>query len=193
MYDQAAKAALAGLRINDQATKAALAGLRMYDQAAKAALPGLRINDQATKTALAGLRMYDQAAKTALAGLRINDQATKSALAGLRSALTEMNRQAMLVALADGDKHGYAIMKEVATRTDGEVRLSTGTLYGMVKRLLAEALLEESRRRPADDDDARRRYYRLTVFGRSVAQAEAKRLARALVGARAKRLLEGPA
>ena len=97
----------------------------------------------------------------------------------------------VLVALADGDRHGYAIIKEVAARTDGEVHLSTGTLYGMIKRLLAEGLIEESRRRPAED--ARRRYYRLTAFGRNVAQAEARRLARALVGARAKRLIEEPA
>jgi DNA-binding PadR family transcriptional regulator len=98
----------------------------------------------------------------------------------------------VLVSLADGDQHGYAIMKDVASRTDGRVVLSTGTLYGIIKRLLAEGVIAESRRRPAAaDDDERRRYYRLTPFGREVAVAETERLERMVTAARATRLLPG--
>jgi len=98
----------------------------------------------------------------------------------------------VLVALADGDKHGYAIMKEVEQRTAGSVTLSAGTLYGIIKRLVSDGMIEESRRRPAAArDDERRRYYRLTPFGREVAVAEAERLEQALDLARAKRLV-GP-
>jgi DNA-binding PadR family transcriptional regulator len=96
----------------------------------------------------------------------------------------------VLVALADGDKHGYAIMKEVEQRTGGSVTLSAGTLYGIIKRLVNDGMIEESRRRPAAArDDERRRYYRLTAFGREVAVAEAERLEQALGLARAKRLV----
>lgn len=96
----------------------------------------------------------------------------------------------VLVALADGEKHGYAIMKEVELRTAGSVTLSAGTLYGIIKRLLNDGMIEESRRRPAAArDDERRRYYRLTSFGREVAVAEAERLQQALGLARAKRLV----
>lgn len=98
----------------------------------------------------------------------------------------------MLVALADGEKHGYAIMKEVEQRTGGSVTLSAGTLYGIIKRLLADGMIEECRRRPAAAlDDERRRYYRLSAFGREVAVAEAERLEQALGLARAKKLV-GP-
>jgi DNA-binding PadR family transcriptional regulator len=93
----------------------------------------------------------------------------------------------VLLSLAEDDAHGYAIMKEVAERTDGVVRLSTGTLYGLIKRLLSEGLIVASTRRPtAESDDERRRYYRLTDFGRSVALAEAKRHERILATARAR-------
>jgi DNA-binding PadR family transcriptional regulator len=96
----------------------------------------------------------------------------------------------VLVALADGEKHGYAVMKEVSLRTAGKVRLSAGTLYGIIKRLLAAGLIEESRRRPvAEEDDERRRYYRLSVLGRQVAVAEAERMDEALAVARVKKLL----
>ena len=79
------------------------------------------------------------------------------------------------MALADGDKHGYAIMKEAAERTDGEVGLSAGTLYGIVKRLLAAGMITESADRPASAlDDSRRRYYHLEPFGLAVAQAEGR-------------------
>lgn len=95
----------------------------------------------------------------------------------------------VLITLADGDKHGYAILKEVEEQTAGEVQLSTGTLYGIIKRLLVEGLIVESRHRPAEDDDQRRRYYRLTEDGRKVAIAEATRMEKLLLRARGKRLL----
>ena len=95
----------------------------------------------------------------------------------------------VLVALADGDKHGYAIMKEVEERTVGEVALSAGTLYGLVKRLLDGGLIAETR--PRRGVDSRRRTYRLTELGRRVAEAEAERLERVLALAREKRLV-GP-
>jgi DNA-binding PadR family transcriptional regulator len=83
----------------------------------------------------------------------------------------------ILVAIADQDRHGYAIMQDVATRTNGALKLSPGTLYGSIRRMLEEDLIVElsDRQRP-DEDDERRRYYRITPFGRSVAQAEAARL-----------------
>jgi DNA-binding PadR family transcriptional regulator len=96
----------------------------------------------------------------------------------------------VMLALADGDKHGYAILKEVEEHSGGEVLLSTGTLYGIIKRLLADGLIEDSRqRRPAAGDDPRRRYYRLTRTGQRVAVAEAERLEKVLAMARGKRLL----
>jgi len=99
----------------------------------------------------------------------------------------------VLVALADGDKHGYAILKEVEEQSAGEVQLSTGTLYGIIKRLLADGLIVEVRRRPAlENDDQRRRYYRLTAEGREVAVAEAVRMEKALERARTKQLLKVP-
>lgn len=93
----------------------------------------------------------------------------------------------ILLSLADGDKHGYAILKEVESRTDREVVLSTGTLYGIIKRLLADGLIREV----ASLSDERRTGYRLTPFGRRVALAEAERL-RGLVTA-AEKLLREPA
>ncbi len=97
----------------------------------------------------------------------------------------------VLLSLADGEKHGYAILKEVEEQTAGEVQLSTGTLYGIIKRLLADGLILESRNRPAaDEDDQRRRYYRLTDDGRKVAVAEAMRMEKLLVRARSKRLIK---
>jgi DNA-binding PadR family transcriptional regulator len=99
----------------------------------------------------------------------------------------------VLVALADDEQHGYAIIKTVARLTDERVMLSTGTLYGIIKRLLADGLIVESRRRPAAaKDDERRRYYRITDFGRRVAVAEARRLEQMISVARAARLLDDP-
>ena len=83
----------------------------------------------------------------------------------------------ILMAVADEDRHGYAIIQEVAARTNGEVRLSAGTLYRSVQRMLEQGLIEETDERPApEDDDERRRYYRITEFGSAVARAEARRL-----------------
>ena len=83
----------------------------------------------------------------------------------------------ILMAVADEDRHGYAIIQDVAARTDGELKLSAGTLYRSIQRMLEQGLLIETRERPApEDDDERRRYYRITPFGRTVAQAEARRL-----------------
>ena len=82
------------------------------------------------------------------------------------------------MALAEEDRHGYAIMELVAERTRGAVRLSPGTLYRTIQRLLEQGLIVETRERPSpEDDDERRRYYRLTSYGRAVARAEARRLA----------------
>lgn len=99
----------------------------------------------------------------------------------------------VLLALAGEDLHGYAILKEVELRTGGKVRLSTGTLYGIIKRLLADGLIVERRSRPAEEhDDERRRYYRLTPRGREVAAGEAKRMDEILSVARARNLLKKP-
>ena len=99
----------------------------------------------------------------------------------------------ILMALADGERHGYAIMRDVAERTGGAVTLGPGTLYTSLKRLLAEALVEEQEDR-RDGDDERRRYYRLTPLGRAVARAEARRLLQLLRLAESRRLVRvGPA
>jgi DNA-binding PadR family transcriptional regulator len=83
----------------------------------------------------------------------------------------------VLVALADGDKHGYAIGKEIAERTDGQVQLRAATLYTVIKRLLANGFIDEEAERPDPElDDERRRYYRLTMRGRRAAEDEARRL-----------------
>jgi DNA-binding PadR family transcriptional regulator len=95
----------------------------------------------------------------------------------------------VLLALAGDDLHGYAILKEVELRTAGEVKLSTGTLYGIIKRLLADGLIAELRQRPAAHDDERRRYYRLTPQGREIASAEAARLEKVVALARSRNLL----
>jgi len=96
----------------------------------------------------------------------------------------------ILLALADGEKHGYAIMQEIATHTGGRRRLGPGTLYGSIKRLLEDDLIEESDERPDPaHDDERRRYYRLTEFGLRAAAAEAARLEELVRLARSRRLL----
>ena len=83
----------------------------------------------------------------------------------------------ILKAVADEDRHGYAIIQEVASRTNGEVRLSAGTLYRSIQRMLEQGLLVETSERPdPEDDDERRRYYRITDFGAAVARAEARRM-----------------
>lgn len=98
----------------------------------------------------------------------------------------------VLVSLAERERHGYAIMQEVAERTNGEVRLQAGTLYATIKRLLADGLIDELQQRPRDgEDDARRRYYKLTRSGRRAVSAEAERLAKLVRQARAFGLVRG--
>lgn len=98
----------------------------------------------------------------------------------------------VLLALSEGELHGYAILKEVETQTGGEVQLSTGTLYGIIKRLLENGFITEIRKPSIKNDDPRRRYYKLTESGRSVAVAEAKRLEKLVWQARNKRLIKSP-
>ena len=100
----------------------------------------------------------------------------------------------ILLALADGERHGYGIMQEIAAMTGGAFRIGPGTLYGSIKRMLAEGLIVETAERPDPAlDDERRRYYRLTELGERLARAEAARLARVVQAAQAKRLLGQPA
>lgn len=98
----------------------------------------------------------------------------------------------ILLSLADGDLHGYAIMRQVAEQTDGRMRLGPGTLYGSIQTLLEEKCIEEVEA-PADaaGADERRRYYRLTPAGRKLARSEAERLGELLRVARAKKIFRG--
>ncbi len=96
----------------------------------------------------------------------------------------------ILLALSDGEKHGYAIMKDVEAQTGGRLKMGPGTLYGSIKRMLAVNLIEEADERPDPAlDDERRRYYRLTGLGRNVVSMESERLAQAVSVARQKRVL----
>jgi DNA-binding PadR family transcriptional regulator len=95
----------------------------------------------------------------------------------------------ILLALADSDRHGYAIIQDVAERTGGEVTLGAGTLYRSIQRMQEQGLIVETRERPSPElDDERRRYYRITPFGAAVARAESRRLARLVRLARARGL-----
>ena len=83
----------------------------------------------------------------------------------------------ILMAVSDEDRHGYAIIQEIAARTDGAIKMSAGTLYRSIQRMVEQGLIVEVEERPAlDEDDERRRYYRITKFGIDVAKAEARRL-----------------
>ncbi len=96
----------------------------------------------------------------------------------------------ILLALADGEKHGYAIMLEVEANTQGTVKMGPGTLYGSIKRMLAGGLIEEAGERPDElIDDQRRRYYRLSDLGRRVLRLEAERLEQQVSIARRKQIL----
>lgn len=95
----------------------------------------------------------------------------------------------ILLSLAPGECHGYAIIQATAERTGGAVALETGTLYRALRRLLEAGLVAPVTRRPEPDEDERRRYYRLTPRGRAAAAAEAARLARLVDAARSARLL----
>jgi DNA-binding PadR family transcriptional regulator len=98
----------------------------------------------------------------------------------------------ILLALADGEKHGYGIMKDVEEITDGQVQMGPGTLYGTIKRMLASNLIAETDERPDPEmDDSRRRYYRLTTLGRKVCQSEVERLASLVNVAKARRVSGG--
>jgi DNA-binding PadR family transcriptional regulator len=99
----------------------------------------------------------------------------------------------ILLALADGEKHGYAIMREVEETTDGQVTMGPGTLYGSIKRMLGAGLVEEADERPDPElDDQRRRYYRLSGLGEKVLSAEMARLDAVVKAARAKRVAWRP-
>ena len=99
----------------------------------------------------------------------------------------------ILLAVADGEQHGYAIAQAVEELTDGTVRMGPGTLYGSIGRMVASGLLEESARaRSKASDDERRRFYRLTTLGRRVLESETDRLARVVALARAKNVLRRP-
>jgi DNA-binding PadR family transcriptional regulator len=91
----------------------------------------------------------------------------------------------ILIALWEGERHGYAIMQDVAERTGNKVKMSPGTLYGSIKRMLELGLIEEVRRHDAAGPDDRRRYYKATGLGREAAQAEAARLDEVLRHAKA--------
>lgn len=96
----------------------------------------------------------------------------------------------VLLALADGERHGYAIMQEVAEHTEGRIKMGPGTLYGTIKRLIEAHLIEESDERPDPHlDDERRRYYRLSGLGERVVKAEAQRYAQMAAVARGKKLI----
>ena len=98
----------------------------------------------------------------------------------------------ILLALSAGERHGYGIMREVAAISHGQLRIGPGTLYRSLRQMLDAGMVEESDERPDPAlDDERRRYYRLTGFGRQVAQAEAMRLARLVREAEARRVLPG--
>jgi DNA-binding PadR family transcriptional regulator len=100
----------------------------------------------------------------------------------------------ILLAVAGDDRHGYAIIQDVAERTGGALKLSAGTLYRSIQRMLEQGLIVEPRQRPApDEDDERRRYYRITPLGTAVAKAEARRLAQLLKMARARGFASGRA
>jgi DNA-binding PadR family transcriptional regulator len=92
----------------------------------------------------------------------------------------------ILLALAEEDRHGYAIIQDIAARTDGELKLSAGTLYRSIQRMLEQGLIVETRDRPApEDDDERRRYYRITPEGTAAARAETRRFGQLVRMARA--------
>ena len=99
----------------------------------------------------------------------------------------------ILLTLADGEKHGYGIMQETAAISAGQIKLGPGTLYGTIKRMLADGWIEESDERPDPElDDERRRYYCLTDLGGRVARAEATRLSRLVETARSRKLVAKP-
>lgn len=118
----------------------------------------------------------------------VKNQTDPEALLPLRPSVFHI-----LLALSDGDLHGYGIMQEVAEHTDGQIKLGPGTLYGAIKRLLSERLIVEVDERPDPElDDERRRYYRLTDFGQKVLKAEVQRISKMVSVAQRKRLIPKP-
>jgi DNA-binding PadR family transcriptional regulator len=100
----------------------------------------------------------------------------------------------ILLAVAEEDRHGYAIIQDVAARTNGELKLSAGTLYRSIQRMIEQGLIVETQDRPAPElDDERRRYYRITSFGAAVARAEARRLTQLVRMARDRGFVAGRA
>jgi len=98
----------------------------------------------------------------------------------------------MLLALADGEKHGYGIMQAVEEETQGQMQIRTGSLYGSIRRMIEVGLIKETNERPDPElDDERRRYYGLTDVGRRVLTAEAARIARATAIIKRKHILDG--
>lgn len=96
----------------------------------------------------------------------------------------------MMLALADGEKHGYGIMRAVDAETQGRMQIRTGSLYGSIQRMIESGLIEETNERPDPElDDQRRRYYGLTDFGRRVLAAEAARVAQTMSVIQGKRIL----
>ncbi|HEV8496627.1 MAG TPA: PadR family transcriptional regulator [Gemmatimonadaceae bacterium] len=98
----------------------------------------------------------------------------------------------ILLALADGERHGYAIAQEIEDTTDGQIHMGPGTLYGSIQRMLGASLIEEAPQRRRAADDERRRYYRMTSFGRRVLELELQRLSQVVRVARQKRLVRDP-
>jgi DNA-binding PadR family transcriptional regulator len=99
----------------------------------------------------------------------------------------------IMLALVDSERHGYGIMQEIAQRTGGTVHMGPGTLYGSIKRMMADGLVEESSERPDPAlDDERRRYYRLTAFGQRVIRAEVRRLEQIVRQAQLKNVSSAP-
>ena len=93
----------------------------------------------------------------------------------------------ILLSLGEGERHGYALKREIALRTGGKLTLGAGVLYGSISKMLAQGLIEESVDRPDPHlDDERRRYYRMTALGKRVVKAEAQRLSSAVMAARSK-------
>ena len=91
----------------------------------------------------------------------------------------------ILLALSEGERHGYAIIQEIEARTDGELRLSAGTLYRSIARMVEQGLIAEVTRKASRQEDPRRRYYKITAFGTAVARAEMRRLTQLVKLARA--------
>lgn len=120
--------------------------------------------------------------------LMVKKQTNPEAFLPLRTSVFHI-----LLALSDGDLHGYGIMQEVAEHTGGQIKLGPGTLYGAIKRLISERWIVEADERPDPElDDQRRRYYRLTDFGQKVLKAEVQRISKMVSVAQRKRLIAKP-